>query len=130
MNIHESVHEILLRSDTLANLFYLVFLDKYPEVQTHFQGVDMKRQNLLLTMALLMVERHAEHDYPATEAYFHMLGRQHQWRAIPRKLYPKWREALLGTLERFHGPQWNEDLSRQWASALDAAIKSMLMAYA
>jgi hypothetical protein len=129
MDLRDSLHEILLRSDTLADLFYLVFLDKYPEVQRHFHGVDMKRQNLLLTMALLVVERHAHHRYPSTEAYLHLLGRQHQWRGVPRELFAKWRDAMLETSERFHGPDWSDGLAQQWRGALDSAIESMLIAY-
>lgn len=129
MDIRDSVHEILMRSDALADLFYLVFLDKYPEVQQHFRGVDMKRQNLLLTMALIVVERHAQHRYPSTAAYLHLLGQQHRWRGVPRDLYPKWRDAMLGTLERFHGPRWDTELAAQWRAALDSSIEAMLLAY-
>jgi len=129
MNIGDSIHEILLRSDTFAALFYLGFLNEYPEVQKHFEGVDMKRQNLLLTLALVMVERHSQHQYPATTQYFHMLGQQHFWRKISHDLYPKWRDAMLGTLERFHGLHWDAALAGQWRTALDSAIDSMLMAY-
>jgi len=129
MDIGESIHEILLRSDTFAALFYLSFLKDYPEVQKHFQGVDMKRQNLLLTMAMLVVERHSEHRYPATTDYLHLLGQQHLRRNISRDLYPKWRDAMLGTLERFHGAHWNDALAKQWSAAIDSAIDAMIMAY-
>jgi len=129
MDIGESIHEILLRSDTFAALFYLSFLKDYPEVQQHFHGVDMKRQNLLLTVALMVVERHSEHRYAATTDYLHLLGQQHLQRSISPDLYPKWREAMLGTLERFHGLHWDAALAHQWAAALDSAIETMLKAY-
>ena len=129
MNISESIHEILLRSDTFAALFYLAFLKDYPEVQQHFQGVDMKRQNLLLTVALMVVERHAGHRYSATTDYLHLLGQQHLRRNITPDLYPKWRAAMLGTLERFHGVHWDTALAGQWEKAIDSAIETMLMAY-
>lgn len=130
MDLHESLHEILLQSDKLADLFYIVFLKEHPEVQAFFAGVDMKRQNLVLTMALLVVERDAAFHYEATRSYLQMLGRLHRWRGIGAELYPKWREAMLGTLERFHGPDWSDSLSTQWRNALDSAIASMLAAYA
>src|SRR5579864_2226957 len=128
MDIGESIHEILLRSDTFASLFYLAFLKDYPEVQKHFQGVDMKRQNLLLTVAMMVVERHSQHQYAATGEYLHLLGQQHLRRNITRDLYPKWRNAMLGTLERFHGLHWSDALAGQWRTALDSAIDAMLMA--
>jgi hemoglobin-like flavoprotein len=129
MNISESLDRILHRSDTLADLFYLVFLERYPQVQDHFRGVDMKRQNLLLTMSLIVVERHYLHGYAATTAYLEMLGRQHKQRGVGRELYPFWRDALLAALERFHSNDWNKDLAAQWRAALDQAIDGMTRVY-
>jgi hypothetical protein len=44
MDIKESVHQILGNQELLADLFYCLFLDRYPEVRRHFQGVDLKYQ--------------------------------------------------------------------------------------
>ena len=41
-----------------------------------------------------------------------------------------WVAALLATLHRFHGPAWDERLSRQWEEALERASQQMLAAYA
>lgn len=130
MDISASLDRILRHSDTLADLFYLVFLQEFPHVQQHFHGVDMKRQNVLLTLALMAVERHYRHRYAATAAYLHMLGEQHRQRGIGLELYPLWRQALLATLERFHAQEWNEALAAEWRSALDLAIAAMSTAYA
>jgi hemoglobin-like flavoprotein len=129
MDLRESIDEILRQSDKLADLFYLVFLDDYPEVQEYFHGVDMKRQNTLLTMALIIVERNVEGPYAIAESYLQILGRKHQERGIPRELYPKWRAAMMGTLERFHGPTWNDQLAKDWSKALTQGIEVMLAVY-
>jgi nitric oxide dioxygenase len=129
MDIHESLHRILLRTETLADLFYLVFLKNYPEVQRFFGGVDMKQQNILLTMALMAIERHYEHRYQITGAYLKMLGQRHRRLGIGSELYPKWTEAMLATLERFHGRDWHDDLGRQWRDAIGVAAEVMLSAY-
>jgi hypothetical protein len=39
MDIKESVHQILGNQELLVDLFYCLFLDRYPEVRRHFQGV-------------------------------------------------------------------------------------------
>jgi len=38
-------------------------------------------------------------------------------------------EALLATLEEFHGEDWDEDLAKQWSDACNEAIESMFDGY-
>ena len=54
-------------------------------------------------MALMVVERHYENAFLATELYLKYLGHKHHLRNIPVDLYPKWIESLLAALEQFHG---------------------------
>ena len=129
MDLTDSLHEILEQQDKLADLFYLVFLEHHPDVQRYFFGVDMKRQNTLLTMALIVVERHAQGQYEVARSYLRLLGKKHLERGIPREAYPKWHQAMMGTLERFHGPNWSAPLAEQWSAALDSAIAAMLTVY-
>jgi hemoglobin-like flavoprotein len=129
MDIHESVHRILERKDSLGELFYAVFLERHPEVQRYFAGVDLRQQALMLTMALLIVERHYSGAYPATGSYLKYLGSQHHTRKIPAELYPKFCDALLAALGRFHGPDWDGRLAVQWGEALDRAAATMLQGY-
>ena len=58
MRIDESIELILKREQVLADLFYLTFLDSYPAMQQFFVNVDMKQQNVLLTMGLFIVEQY------------------------------------------------------------------------
>ena len=129
MNIHESVHRILLQAETLADMFYLVFLKEYPEVQRLFGGVNMQQQSVLLTVALMAIERHYEHRYEITGAYLKMLGQRHARLGIGPDLYPKWTAAMLAALERFHSRDWNERLARQWQEAIGIATQAMLAGY-
>jgi hemoglobin-like flavoprotein len=129
MHIQESVHRILGRQEALADLFYLVFLDDYPEVRQYFEGVDLQYQAVLLTMALLVIERHYTAAYPATKAYLKYLGTKHQTRGVPEELFPHFRDALLVTLEQFHGSDWDAGLARQWKEAIDGATETMLEGY-
>ena len=129
MNIHESVDHILSSDELLGNDFYEVFFDRYPEVQEYFQGVDLIHQSALLTMALMIVEQFSNRDFPAMARYLTELGAKHCRRGIPPELYPCFREAMLETLQRHHGSDWNADLARQWAAAIDGAIVEMLKGY-
>jgi hemoglobin-like flavoprotein len=129
MNISESVHRILGDQESLADLFYSVFLDHYPEVRRHFQGVDLKYQAVLLSMALLVMERHCTASYSATETYLKYLGTKHCTRGVPAELFPYFRDALLATLEQFHGSDWDAGLARQWREAIARATETMLEGY-
>ncbi|MFN4260277.1 MAG: globin domain-containing protein [Gemmataceae bacterium] len=129
MNIKQSIHRILEQENTLADLFYLVFLDKYPEVRRFFERVDMRRQAQVLTMVLLVLETHSTHGYPATTRYLRQLGTDHQRWGIKPELYPHFRDALLETLRRFHGSNWTPEVAGEWELAIDRAIATMLEGY-
>jgi hemoglobin-like flavoprotein len=129
MDLRESLDRVLKQQEMLAEQFYILFLDRYPEVRRHFQGVHMRRQALMLTVALMAVERHASHTYPAAEMYLHYLGTKHHLRGIPPESYPKFRDAFLEMLARFHGDEWNADLAAQWGQAIDHATETMLEGY-
>jgi hemoglobin-like flavoprotein len=129
MDIQQSLARILKRKEPLADLFYLLFLDEYPEVRQFFLRVNMKRQAILLTMALQASVGYYAHSFPAIAAYLKILGEKHQEWGIPRELYPKWRAAMMSTLGRFHGVDWTPDLANEWESALDLASQKMLEGY-
>jgi hemoglobin-like flavoprotein len=129
VNIQESLHAILEQEGTLADLFYIFFLDRYPEVRDHFRGVNIRHQAMLLTMALLVIERNHSKSYPATQLYLRHLGRKHQKLGITTDLYPKFQEALVATLARFHSRDWNEQLEGQWREAVGQAIDIMIEGY-
>lgn len=129
MNLHDSVRRILEQKETMADMFYIIFLDRYPELRKHFEGVNLRNQSVLLTMALMVMERHAAGNFPATQMYLKYLGSKHHARGIPEDSYPKFREALLATLERFHSKDWTPALAAQWRHAIDHAAQTMLEGY-
>jgi hemoglobin-like flavoprotein len=129
MNIQESVERILQHKESLADLFYEVFLRECPEVRRHFDQVNFRHQSVLLTMALMVMERHHRGPYPATESYLRYLGTKHHDRGVPAETYPLFAAALLSTLQRFHGDDWNEELAGQWREAIGQASATMLQGY-
>ncbi|MBI3466570.1 MAG: hypothetical protein HY000_26450, partial [Planctomycetes bacterium] len=129
LDIAESIGRILRREEVVADLFYDVFLDRYPEVRAFFVEVNLWRQAVLLTMALKAVVEHYTYRFPLTKMYLQILGHRHHTWGVKRELYPKFRDCLLTTLERFHGTEWDHNVARQWREALDGAIAVMLEAY-
>ena len=129
MDIHESVELILAAQDTWGERFYDVFLHQYPDVQEYFSGVNLSRQGVLLTMALIVVEQYYSGEYPATEKYLQYLGSKHDEMNIPRELYAKWTAALMSTLEQFHGDNWSKSLAQQWSEAISRCVDVMFKGY-
>ena len=129
MKIHESLERVLASRDLVGDMFYDVFLQRFPEVQRYFVGVDMHRQGVLLTTALLVVEQYYRNPRVAIEKYLQYLGTKHHDREIPRELYDKWVDAMLETLHRFHGDEWNQELSDEWREAFGRTIELMFEGY-
>ena len=129
MDIHESIDQIIASDEVLGNAFYEVFL-KYPDVQGFFKDVNLKRQSVLLTMALLVVEQCEGGGAGVVNQYLRDLGAKHEEMGVPKDLYPYFCEAMLSTLETYHGDDWNDELQRQWSDSIERAANQMLRGYA
>ena len=129
MTLAESLSRVLSASDLLGEAFYHRFFEQVPEAQRFFEGTDMRRQAMLVTMALTVIQQHYDQRYPVTRAYLDYLGSRHSARGIPIYLYPQWRDTMLETLASFHGTDWNEELSNQWRSAIDLTTNEMMAGY-
>lgn len=129
MDIEKSLNRILSAKDSLGELFYTKFLARHPEAQQFFDGVDMKRQSVLLTTALMMVERHSSNPTPAVEKYLEYMGTKHDDMKIPQALFADWADAMIETMSSFHGEQWNDKLEQQWRAAIAKATETMFVGY-
>lgn len=129
MNIAESVEKLLSAEAVIVCSFYHIFFRNHPEVQHHFEGVDIEHQALLLTNALNVVELHHRRQFPALKKYLKKLGHQHQEMSIKPGEYSKFRSSLLEMLGEFHGDDWDDKLAAEWSIAIDEAIELMLGAY-
>jgi hemoglobin-like flavoprotein len=129
VDISQSLDRILSAPDTLGDRFYEIFLTEYPEARQYFEGVDLQRQGVVLTMALALVAQYYSNSYPATAKYLRYLGSKHHDRQIPLPLYAKWADAMLQTLEQFHGDDWDDHLSRQWQEAITLSAQRMTEGY-
>ncbi len=129
MNIQQSMNHILDSDELLGDTFYTVFFQRCPEVQEFFADTNMQRQAALLTTALILVETYYTSPNLAVEQYLQYLGTKHHDRGIPLSLYERWCDAMLETLARFHGDEWDEALAAQWREAIGRATELMFEGY-
>ena len=129
MEIQESIERIVEAKDRLGLMFYEHFLRHYPQVQQYFQTVELQRQSNLLISALMIAERHATHPSRTTEMYLRHLGTRHHDSKISRNVYGVWIQAMLETMQEFHGQDWTPELENQWRQALEGAVQLMLLGY-
>lgn len=129
MEIQDSLKQILQSEQVFGSMFYEVYFERCPEAKDHFAETDMKRQALVLTMALTLIEQHYNHEFAAVDQYLQHVGSKHSDRKIPRALYEPWREAMLATLERFLGADWSEHLAEQWSDAIETVTETMFRGY-
>jgi hemoglobin-like flavoprotein len=130
MEIHESIESVFRSEPRVAEIFYGLFLNRYPEARPFFENVDLKRQGVLLTMSLMLIEHHYMHRTRVTEDYLRVLGNQHHVRrGIPAALYPPFCECMLAALQQVHGEAWDDELARQWREAIELCSAIMLEGY-
>jgi hemoglobin-like flavoprotein len=129
MNIAESLDQVLNSKQIIGETFYETFFANCPEVKPFFEGVNLQRQAVLVTMALIVIEQYYSNPYLATEKYVHYLGTKHHDRKIPKELYGKWCESMLETLAKFHGDDWSEALAKEWEQAILRVRDAMFQGY-
>jgi hemoglobin-like flavoprotein len=129
MTIEESLRRVLEDRDGIAAAFYELFFERNPEARALFKDVNLKHQTVLLTMSLMVIERHYKNSYLATELYLKYLGHKHHQRGVPQEMYPKWVGSLLAALEKFHGADWDGEAEGQWRAALGRATDVLLQGY-
>ena len=129
MDIDECIQWLLKGSRIFGEHFYDALFDRHPQLKQFFDGTDMTQQSVLLTTQLTVIGQCYSGKLPAVDAYLRNLGSMHDRRGIPIEAYQAFRNVLLETLERFLGPLWEEDLSKQWRVAIDAATQKMLNGY-
>jgi hemoglobin-like flavoprotein len=129
MDIQKSLDEILCAKDKVGQAFYERLLKKHPEVAPLFAKVDLGRQGVLLTTALMIIVRHYREPTEAVELYLRYLGTKHKEIKIPQSEYTKWTDVLMETLSEFHGETWSADVEKQWREAIRMTAELMFSGY-
>jgi len=126
MNIRDSLGLILASSDPrFSDRFYRNFFGHHPEVEAWFAGVDLRRQGIMLTMALQIIVEHHLRPHLATKNYLRLLGNRHHQLGIPASDYQKFAVSVLTTLGKFHGERWDPHLAGEWRKACEQATQPM-----
>ena len=125
MDLHESLQRILASKQVIGDSFYEALLARYPEFGPHFEDIDLRRQAVLLTMQLTVVESYRRLRSLPVRLYLQYLGTKHHSLGIPRELYGPFRDTLLGVLQRFLEDEWTEELASEWKTAIDEASAVM-----
>ena len=129
MDIQESLSQILESKDEFGKLFYDQFLTQHPELRRYFESVDLQRQSVQLTTAMMIIERYCATPTPAVELYLQYLGTKHHDLGIAREEYPKWVATMCDVLKQFHGDQWDSQLESRWREAFQRTIQLMFQGY-
>ena len=129
MDISDSLLKVYSSTALLGKVFYDQFFADCPEAIEYFDEVDMKRQAVVVTMALTLVEQYQVSPFAPTKAYFEHLGVTHQRMGIPKQMYPHWVDSMLKALAKLHGDEWDDDLEIQWRKGFETAIGMMLESY-
>lgn len=129
MNLRQSLDRILSERHVVFQTFYSHFLERFPELRHHFAGINLTGQGLMLTVSVQAAVEYHLRRFPAMEAYLRHVGAKHERLNVARDSYPKFRDAMLETLAKFHGNDWSPELAGQWRDALDGATRVMLEGY-
>ena len=129
MQLDESLQRVLADKDQVIHRFYSRFLSEQPSAVPLFDGVDLKKQALMLTVALIVAQAHSREDYPAVEHYLLVLGDRHREAGVPRELFAPFRDCLVETIRMSQPDEWDEDLANAWRAALNRATQTMFEGY-
>ncbi len=129
MELSASLKLVLGQKELVIRQFYDRFLEECAAARPLFEGVDLERQALMLTTALIVVEAHAREQLPALNHYLHVLGDRHRNAGVPRELFPEFRECLIRTIRDCHGDGWSDAIEEAWRAALNLTIDTMFDGY-
>jgi NAD(P)H-flavin reductase/hemoglobin-like flavoprotein len=122
----KSWNAVAAHGDQVPLFFYSTLFLSHPETRDMFP-VSMAQQRDKLVTALGRVVSRVD-DLDAVVPMLQQLGRDHRRFSVVAEHYPAVGEALLATLEHFSGPEWDQDLAREWTAAYGIVADVMIRA--
>lgn len=108
----------------LGDVFYGQLFRTYPALRPMFTGSMESQYKKFVDMLSIIVARL---DRPATVAQeISQLARSHKGYGVKPEHYEAVKEALLWTLERGLGNDWNSAVQQAWIACYDDLTRSML----
>jgi hemoglobin-like flavoprotein len=122
--LRESFALAVERAPDLTRRFYEILFERYPSVRPMF-GASLKKQEEMLTRALVAVLDHAEDEAWLGET-LRALGAKHVGYGVTDAMYPWVGDALLGALSEVAGDAWTPRFEKAWSDAY-GAISGLMM---
>lgn len=107
----------------VAEYFYADLFAREPGLRTMFPAA-MAKQHEVLLAALSQIVSSVD-DPDALVPFLRDLGRRHHEFGVVADHYGPVGASLLATLAYFSGPEWNEELERDWTAAYEIVAKVM-----
>lgn len=107
----------------VAEYFYADLFEKNPQLRSLFTGAMAKQHEKLLTALSHIVS--SVDDEAELVPFLQDLGRRHNGFGVVAEYYPQVGASLIATLAYFSGPEWNEDLEKDWAAAYGVVAQVM-----
>ncbi len=123
--LRESFDLVLEREPNLTHRFYDNLFSRHPQAKPLFHRSPRATQEKMLADALVSVIDHLE-DAPWLVEKLGAIGIKHVEYGVTPERYPWVGDALLATLADVAGPDWNDELAREWAAAYGAITAMML----
>ena len=108
----------------LGDVFYSRLFSQYPALRSMFKGSMASQYQKFVDMLSMIVARFDRPDTIAME--ISQLARSHAGYGVKPEQYGAVREALLWTLERGLGNDWNDTVKQAWIACYDALAQLML----
>lgn len=113
-------------ADTAAEWFYGRLFEQSPQYRALFKG-DMEKQGAMLMQTLALAVKHLHDPTPLIKP-LQAMGRRHTGYGVQDQDYDQVGAALLWTLEKGLGAQWNNDVRQAWTGAYQLLAGVMVSA--
>lgn len=125
--LRDSFEQIKPVADQFAEAFYSRLFEVAPGVKPLFENSEPEDQQRKLIQSLVMVMKSLDQPEQLLP-FLKQLGQRHLDYGAEPEHYPVVGGVLLETLERFLAEDWNEQLSDQWAIAINTVAEVMIEA--
>jgi hemoglobin-like flavoprotein len=123
--LNDSFRRLVPKSDKLAQRFYEILFERYPDTLELFAGVRFDEQKAKLVRSLALVVRNIERpDF--LQAYLRGLGAIHVAYGVRPELYPAVCESLLAALAETAGKGWSREEEAAWRGAFRLISDTMI----
>lgn len=117
--LKESFTLVAPQADKIADRFYEILFEDFPQVKPLFKNSNMKVQKKALIKSLVFVIENLENPEALADGLF-KLGERHVNYEVEENQFPAVGQTLLKTLAEIAGDAWNADLEKAWSDAYTA----------